>query len=86
MINFDELNIHLKIRQIRECKNLTRKQVADKLNIETRTYSYIETGENNLNIKRLIEICNVFEITIEELLNFKLPIHSKDVKNVYQKE
>lgn len=86
MINYDELKINLKIRQIRECKNLTRKQVADQLNIDTRAYSYIETGENSLNIKRLVEICNVFEITIEELLNFKLSIHSEEIKNVSPKE
>ena len=86
MINFDELNIHKKIKSIRELKKISRKEVADQLNIDTRTYSYIESGDISLSIKRLCQICNVFEITIEELLNFKLSIHSEEIKNVSPKE
>jgi transcriptional regulator with XRE-family HTH domain len=70
MNNFNDLNIHVKIRQIRECKNLTRKQVANQLNIETRTYSYIESGKTKITVDRLLEICSVLKCSVEDLLNF----------------
>lgn len=84
MMNFNDLNIHVKIRQIRECKNLTRKQVADQLNIETRTYSYIESGKTIITFDRLFEICTIFKCSVEYLLNFN-PInpltHNKQENN-----
>ena len=83
-MNFNDLNIHVKIRQIRECKNLTRKQVADQLNIETRTYSYIESGKTKLTFDRLFEICTIFKCSVEDLLNFNSinPLtHYKQEKN-----
>jgi len=80
MINFDELNIHKKIKSIRELKKIKRKEIANQLNIDTRTYSYIESGDINLTIKRLCEICNVFDITIEELINFKPFNYFEDLK------
>jgi len=70
MNNFDELNIHLKIRQIREYKNLCRKQVADQLNIDKRTYSYIESGKTKITVDRLLDICSIFKCSVEDLLNF----------------
>ena len=37
-----------KIRQIRELKNLTQEHIATQLNLTTRAYSKIETGETQL--------------------------------------
>jgi transcriptional regulator with XRE-family HTH domain len=72
MISYEDLNIHYKIKKIREMKNFTREFVAGKLEIEPRTYSYIEEGKGNLTLKRMIQICNVFNCTIQELLDFNV--------------
>jgi transcriptional regulator with XRE-family HTH domain len=72
MISYEDLNIHHKIKKIRELKNFTREFVAGKLDIEPRTYSYIEEGKGSLTLKRMIEICNVFNCTIQELLDFNV--------------
>jgi transcriptional regulator with XRE-family HTH domain len=61
---------HLKIKQIRELKNLTQDSVAAKLNLSTRAYSKIETGETQLTINRLNEISAIFEIDPMEILGF----------------
>lgn len=82
MISYNELKLHTKIKQIRELKNLNREEVADKLNIDTRTYSYIESGKSNITVKRLFELCIVFNCTIQELLDF----NSNHILNFHVKQ
>jgi transcriptional regulator with XRE-family HTH domain len=61
---------HTKIKQVRELKNLTQDSVAAKLDLSTRAYSKIETGETQLTINRLNEIAAIFEMDPMEILGF----------------
>lgn len=76
MVTFEELNLPFKIKQIRELKNLSKEYVAGELNIEPRTYSNIESGTVNITVKRLYELCKIFECQVEEILKF-------DHKNIF---
>jgi transcriptional regulator with XRE-family HTH domain len=60
----------VKIKQIRELKNFTQEYVAGKLNLSTRAYSKIETGETQLTINRLNEISTILGIEPMEILGF----------------
>jgi transcriptional regulator with XRE-family HTH domain len=60
----------IKIKQIRELKNFTQEFVAQKLDLSTRAYSKIETGETQLTINRLNEISKVLEMEAMQLLGF----------------
>jgi transcriptional regulator with XRE-family HTH domain len=60
----------IKIKQIRELKNFTQEYVAGKLNLSTRAYSKIETGETQLTINRLNEISTILGIEPIEILGF----------------
>ncbi len=60
----------IKIKQIRELKNLTQEYVAQQLGLSTRAYSKIATGETQLTINRLNEISNILGITPVEVLGF----------------
>jgi transcriptional regulator with XRE-family HTH domain len=60
----------VKIKQIRELKNLTQDHLAAKLNLSTRAYSKIETGETQLTIRRLNEISEVLGVAPLEILGF----------------
>ncbi len=60
----------IKIKQIRELKNFTQEYVAQKLDLSTRAYSKIETGETQLTINRLNEISKVLEMEAMQLLGF----------------
>ncbi|MGG7034083.1 MAG: helix-turn-helix domain-containing protein [Flavobacterium sp.] len=64
------LQPEIKIKQIRELKNLTQEYVAGKLNLSTRAYSKIETGETQLTINRLNEISEVLGVKPVEVLGF----------------
>lgn len=70
MIAYTSLNIGKKLRHIRELKNLTMAQVAQELNISSRMYAYIEKEHSSVTLERLVDICNIFECTLEELLGF----------------
>lgn len=60
----------LKIKQIRELKNVTQEFVANKLGLSIRAYSKIETGETQLTINRLNEISKALGVDPIEVLGF----------------
>jgi transcriptional regulator with XRE-family HTH domain len=60
----------MKIKQIRELKNLTQEYVASQLGLTTRAYSKIETGETQLTINRLNQISTILEVEPMEVLGF----------------
>ncbi len=70
----DEDKIHLKkeigqkIKNIRTWKNLSRQQAADALSISVTNYGYIERGETDLPVSRLVDIAKVFEVSVDDLL------------------
>ncbi|MDO5638230.1 MAG: helix-turn-helix transcriptional regulator [Myroides sp.] len=63
-------NPEIKIKQIRELKNISQDFVATELGISTRAYSKIETGETQLTINRLNEISRILKIDPVEILGF----------------
>jgi transcriptional regulator with XRE-family HTH domain len=60
----------LKLKQLRELKNLTQEHIATQLGLSTRAYSKIESGETQLTISRLNEISKILEIDPMEVLGF----------------
>ena len=64
------LNPEIKIKQIRELKNLTQEHIAAQLDLSVRAYSKIETGETQLTINRLNEISSILGIDPIEVLGF----------------
>lgn len=61
--------IGMLISQLRKDKNITQKQLADKLNISDRTISKWERGGGIPDISLLSDVADFFDITIETLLN-----------------
>ena len=60
----------LKIKQIRELKNVTQEYIDTKLGLSIRAYSKIETGETQLTINRLNEISKALGVDPIEVLGF----------------
>lgn len=58
-----------KIRTLREQKQLTQEDVAERLFMSVSGYSKIERGETRLNMERLEQIANVLDIDILELIS-----------------
>lgn len=50
------------IRSIREKRNITQTEIADKLNIEQSTYNKIETGKTELKVIHLLQILTILDM------------------------
>lgn len=57
------------MKQIRESKGMGQKEVAAKLNMPVRRYGSYERGERTLSLDVAAQIADVFEVTIDELMN-----------------
>ena len=69
------------IADCRKGKGLTQLQLAEKLNITNRAVSKWETGKGCPDVSLMLELCNILEITVNELLSGER-IHMED----YQKK
>lgn len=58
----------LNIKKRREQKGLRQQDMADKLNMNIRSYQNLESGVTKLDIERLAQLAEVLEAPIEELL------------------
>ena len=59
-----------KIKRLRQKNGLTQEQLAEKIDIATRTLCGIENGENFVTAETLEKFLNVFNITLAELFAF----------------
>lgn len=58
----------LKIRDIREDKDLTQKQLSKILNCTQQTYSRYETGEITIDINNLMKLADFYNTSTDYLL------------------
>lgn len=57
-----------KIRELRESKNISIKEMADKLEMEYNNVIRIEKGRTNLTIGTLVKIANILEVGIKDIV------------------
>ena len=60
------------VRYYRNLYSLTQKELATKLGAESTYITNIEQGKKGLSFEKLVEICNVFNISTSELLPIEL--------------
>jgi transcriptional regulator with XRE-family HTH domain len=59
-----------KIRLLRHQKGWSQEDVAKRLDISIPAFSKIETGITDINLSRLEQIANLFEMSVVQLLTF----------------
>ena len=57
-----------RIKDLREDSDMTQQQIADKIGITQRKYSYIETGVQQLTDEILVKLSNFYEVSIDNIL------------------
>lgn len=65
------MKINEKIYSLRKQHNLSQEELADKLNVSRQTISKWELGESCPDFDKIVPLCEVFDITTEELLKDK---------------
>lgn len=68
------MKINEKIYNLRKEHNLSQEELADKLNVSRQTISKWELGESCPDFDKIVPLCEVFNITTEELLRDKKEI------------
>lgn len=66
-----KMNIGEKLFELRKQKNLSQEEVAYKLNVTRQTISKWETNQSTPDLDKILPICELFEISTEELLTGK---------------
>jgi transcriptional regulator with XRE-family HTH domain len=66
-----------KMRILRHQKSWSQEDVARRLKISIPAYSKIETGITDVNVTRLKEIAEIFDMSLVQLLTFKDPEEEK---------
>ncbi len=57
-----------RIKDLREDNDYTQQQVADKIGITQRKYSYIETGTQMLSDEILVKLSKLYDVSIDYIL------------------
>ncbi len=65
------MNIGEKLYELRKGKNLSQEEVAEKLNVTRQTVSKWETNQSSPDFDKILPICELFEISTEELITGK---------------
>jgi len=68
-ISLTDNTIGSKIRHMRLHNSWNQEMVAERLGISVPALSKIETGLTNINITRLKELAEIFDTTVQKLLN-----------------
>ena len=62
------MEVHDKIRTLREVNQWTQEEMAEKLEMSVDGYSKIERGKSGINLDKLSQIAQIFNIDVVELL------------------
>ena len=65
-------NKGMRLKELREEKGVSQKQIADYLNIKQNTYSQYETGKRQLPIDVLIKLSRYYNVTTDYILGIEL--------------
>lgn len=65
------MDVHDKIRTMRQINQWTQEDMADKLNISVNGYAKLENGKTKLNLEKLQKIAQIFNIDLIELISSK---------------
>lgn len=72
MKNLKLLELGNKIRLERMKRGLSQESLTELANVFLRTISDIERGKTDIRYTNLLQISNAFQLTLSELLDFKL--------------
>lgn len=74
------MNLADRILAYRKAKGLSQEELAEVLNVSRQTISKWETGQSQPDLDKLLPLCELFEISADELLGKEI------VKNTTQKK
>lgn len=77
------MNLGERLLELRKSKHLSQEEVADKLNVSRQTISKWETDSSTPDFDKLIPICELYNISTDELLRGIKEEKNNDTKEEY---
>lgn len=75
-------NIGKTIKKLREEKNMTQDNLAEKMNVTRQAVSNWETGKTSPDIDTLFKLSQIFDVSMEEIIYGEKQSRVKNVTNV----
>ena len=75
------MNLSDNLKRIRKDNNLSQEQLADKLNVSRQSVSKWESGAAYPEMDKVLQICKMFNLNIDELLNQDIKQVNENKKN-----
>lgn len=66
------------IKKFRLLNNMTQKELAEKIFLDTQYYAQLERGERNFSIEKIALICSLFHIGIEDIIELETDMTSEN--------
>lgn len=76
-----ENSISQNIKKYRLLNNMTQEELAGQLDLDTQYYAQLERGERNFTIEKIIRLCSIFHIGIENIIEIK-PAKEQDTERL----
>ena len=76
----DQIKIGVFLKELRRAKGLTQEQLAEVLNVSSRTVSRWETGSNMPDISMLVEIAVFYDVSIPEIIEGERKSENMDIE------
>lgn len=61
-------SISQNIKKVRLLNKLTQEELATKLELDTQYYAQLERGERNFTIDKIIQVCTVLKVNIQDII------------------
>ena len=75
------MNYTNKLKELREDKDITQKEIAEYLGMDKDSYGHYERQDYIIPIKHLNSVCNYLNISIDYVMNFTNQINYSNNKN-----
>ena len=66
------MNLKNRVRQLREERGLTQKQLGEKVNVSRQAINAVETGKFDPSLWLAYDIAQLFDMSIEEVFDFDI--------------
>lgn len=70
------------LRDMREDRDMTQRDVAEKLGVSTQQYSQYENGVNEIPLHRFVKLIEIFDVSADYLLGRTQRPENKSFRNV----
>lgn len=73
------MNLPSKLKELRKNHKMTQEEVSEKIHVSRQTLSNWETGKHYPDLQSLLYLCELYNITLYELLNEDIELIQKKV-------